>query len=179
MRKPGKNALKWSSLASFLVLLLIMTVGMVGCQKAEEKTTIFESQLGSFTIAFDSKYVEKAKSQEDIYYITTLEAPDGKQIRIVEEKDAAYTVDEAYLEEELTVVDEIETKRTEILDVEGFGKIYGALLYDDSLNDHLFYYKFNSGTTVGTVLFSNKRALTQDDEAAIKTMISTLKNKEK
>ncbi len=179
MNKLGNKALKWVSLVLTFALLTLVGASMVGCQKAEEKTTIFESQLGSFTIAFDSKYVEKAKSQEDIYYITTLEAPDGKQIRIVEEKDAAYTVDEAYLEEELTVVDEIETKRTEILDVEGFGKIYGALLFDNSLNDHLFYYKFNSGTTVGTVLFSNKRALTQDDEAAIKTMISTLKNKEK
>ena len=178
MKNARQSALKWSSLV-LAMALLATTISMIGCQKAEKKTTVFESQLGSFTIALDSKYTEKAKTQEDIYYITTLEVPDGKQIRIVEEKDAAYTVDEAYLEEELTVVHEIETIRTEILDVEGFGKIYGALLHDESLNDHLFYYKFNAGTTVGTVLFSNKKPLTQDDETAYKTMISTLISKEK
>jgi hypothetical protein len=164
-------------------LILIIAFAFMSCQKPEEDITIepdfkIEGQVVKFSMMLDNKYTLKNQETYDIFFMSTYEAADGKQIRVIEEEAPGYTVDEAYLEEELTAIEEIITERTEILDVAGFGKLYGALLEDHTLGDYMFYYKFNVGEDVVTVLFHNKKKFTSVDEASVKRMISTVKSEQ-
>ncbi|MCK8059269.1 MULTISPECIES: hypothetical protein [unclassified Fusibacter] len=161
-----------------LIGALILVLLLAGCQKDSIEYQTITSSLGDINFNMEKAYELKDDEVIENFHMTTYEKADGKQIRIVSEENAAYVVDESVLEEELTQVDEIHVERTEILDIEGFGKVYGALLDDSQLAGMMFYYKFNAGTTVYTILFINGEDFTKEEEAKVKAMITTLKLKE-
>lgn len=155
-----------------LVVLVLMT--LVGCGK-DTGTFAYASPLKSYTFDISNQYTQGDSEVVMGFNMTSFDSESGKQIRVIEEVAPGYTVDEAYLEEELTVVEEIHVERIEKLDMATFGAVYGALLEDHSLNQYMFYYKFNVGEDVVTVLFSQATPLTEVDEKQIKAMIATLR----
>lgn len=157
------------------IICLLMLVG-VGCQ-ADKATQTFTSQLEDFTMEIPLKYALKGTEDYNGFMMMTYTTEGGQQLRIIEEKAPGYTVDEAYIEQELTAVEEMHVERTEKLDMAAFGTVYGALVEDHTLNQYMFYYKFNVGENVATVLFSQAKPISEIDEKAIKATIASLKGK--
>jgi hypothetical protein len=161
-----------------LIAVLMFVLLVAGCSKSGIEYQTITTSLGDLSLDIESIYELKDDETIDAFQMTTYETTDGKQIRILSEANAGYTVDESVLEDELTQVDEIHVERTEVLDIEGFGKVYGALLEDSQLAGMMFYYKFSVKDAVYTVLFINGENFTKDEEARVKAMITTLKPKE-
>lgn len=162
----------------YVILVCLFAVVMSACQSESVNYQLITSSIGDLTMEIEESYQLKEDEVLDQFHMTTYENEQGKQIRLVSEEKASYTVDEAVLEDELSQVDEIHVERTEIVEIENFGKVYGALLEDSQLAGMMFYYKFNVKESVYTLLFINGSPFTKEEEAMVKTMISTLKVKE-
>lgn len=173
MQKLRVSKTSFRFLAFCLMAFLVLGL-MAGCQPAKETET-FKSQLGDFTLEIPTKFEQSGQEDYNGFLMTTFTAETGKQIRIIEEKAPGYTVDEKYMETELTAVEEMQVERTEKLEMETFGTVYGALVEDHSLNQYMFYYKFGVGENVATVLFSQAKPISEIDEQDIKAVISSLK----
>ncbi len=160
----------------FVTVLMAVFV-LVGCSEQEKPAEVvaFKSQLGDFTLDLPVVYKETAREKITGFLMTTFSTEAGKQIRIIEEEAPGYKVDEVFFEEELTADPELHVERTEKLEMETFGTVYGALIEDHTLYQHMFYYKFNNGENVATILFSQGDAISEIDETQIKAMITSLK----
>jgi hypothetical protein len=161
-----------------LVAVLMFVLLVAGCSTSGIEYQTITTSLGDLRLDIEAIYELTDDETIDAFHMTTYETKDGKQIRILSEANAGYTVDESVLEDELTQVDEIHVERTEVLDIEGFGKVYGALLEDSQLAGMMFYYKFSVNDSVYTVLFINGENFTKDEESRVKAMITTLKIEE-
>lgn len=160
-----------------IAVLLVCLFALSGCSSEGDAKAfvVFNSQLGDFSIQLSKAYGDKKQEEASGFLMTTFTHDSGKQIRIVEEKAPSYKVDDVYFEEELKADAELHVERTEKLEMESFGTVYGALIEDHTLMQNLFYYKFNVGVNVATVLFSQTGPISEVDEKQIKQAISTLK----
>lgn len=159
-----------------LILVMLLVLGMTACQQTAPPF-VANTSIGGYELTLDGSYT--LKSDEFVYgfQMITYINEEGKTLKIIEEPDAGYVVDEARLEEEFTEVEGIHVERVEVLDLENVGKVYGVLADDEQLHQSYFMYKFNVDQHVVTVLLIQDDAFSKEDEGHAKAIITSLKFK--
>lgn len=135
----------------------------------------YTTWLGDVSLDIEDGYQFVEKYEDNAFKTELFSNDNGSDLRIISEENVTYIIDETTFKEELTVTDEIHVVRTEILDIENFGVVYGALLDDHQLNVDIFYYKFANGDNMYSVMFIGNPEISEYDESKIKQMITSLK----
>lgn len=155
------------------LMILVLLVGFTACVAKDAEG--FQGANSKWSITLTDKFGEGVVQKSESMLTTSFKTGDGLELKIIEVSNPGYVADEKRLEEETTAVDELEPTRSEVLTIEKFGKVYGAVVTDHTLSNDMFYYMTNVGDDVIYLLFIMKEGqLTEEREKQIKGIVTTL-----
>jgi len=159
------------SLILFVVFVLVLSLG--ACT-AKDKG-VYEGSNGKWTVTLSDKFGEGVAQKTEGLVTTSYATKDGLDLKIIEAANPGYVADEKRLEEETTAVDELIPTRVEVLDIENFGKVYGAVVTDSQMGSEIFYYMTNVGDDVIYLMFVMQEGqLTEAREKEVKAIVMSL-----
>lgn len=154
----------------FVMIALLM---LSGCAAGDNTT--FNGANGKWFAKLTDKFEAGISKNTDTGLSTSFKGTDGMDLVIVENTNPGYVASEERLQEETTAIDEIEPTRAEVLTIENFGEVYGAVVTDHQMGTTMFYYMTNVDTDVIYFLFIMKEGyLSEAREGEIKSIITSL-----
>lgn len=160
-----------------LILSITLIVTVAGC--TSEKNMVMHTGIDeSWSIALPEGYVKDKEEQIEEHHITTYIKDDNEKFTIGEFINSEAIVDEDFFENEIGEDSYMHAQKKEVVDVEGFGKVYGVIGDDHSTNNYFMYYKTKINDKVISFLAYRAQAFTSDEEKEMKDILSNLKIKE-
>ncbi|MFZ5969448.1 MAG: hypothetical protein ACOYVK_19995 [Bacillota bacterium] len=160
---------------SLLCMVLILIFVFSGCQKDNYFT--YKSDDNDWSMKIPKTF--QKESEETIAEIKlkmiVFKDNKGKTFSINEIIDPDMEISEESLKIEMEADTYLKPERTEIMDVEGFGKIYGVLFEDHATESNVWYYRVRLDDKVTSFAIYQKSKFTFEEETEIKSFLSTLK----
>ncbi len=156
-----------------VIVVALIAFGMIAC--TAKVNGAFEGANGKWSVQLSEMFGKGEVQTVEGTMTTSFKTEEGMDLKIIEVTNPGYVADEKRLEEETTAVDELQPTRVEVLDIENFGKVYGAVIKDTQMGSEMFYYMTNVGQDVIYFMFvvpENK--LTQEREKEIKAVVMSL-----
>ncbi|MDF2548701.1 MAG: hypothetical protein K0R93_3599 [Anaerosolibacter sp.] len=161
------------SVAAVLMMLFVL---LSGCGEKAEVFT-YKGLDGDWSIQIPNTFEKTNEEKNDQLNmsLTIFQDDQGRMINIGEILDPTIEVNEEALKEEIALDSYLILERTETIDIKGVGTLYGALLEDHSTEQFMFYYKLKLEDKVVTFIIQQKKEFTFEEEAKVKSMMTTLK----
>lgn len=163
-----------------VVFILIVLLFLGGCNAKPKDYFTVEGHDQDWTLELPMSFElsEEENHEEFKIYAKTFKNSNGMALNIMESPDeGAKIASEESLKESLSIDNYFALERTETIDLEGIGKIYGALVEDHATESHIFFYQLNLNGKLISIGIYQRKPFTMEEEAQIKGMITTLKKK--
>ncbi|MBB6217671.1 hypothetical protein HNQ80_003794 [Anaerosolibacter carboniphilus] len=159
-----------------VAVLMMLFVLLSGCGESGEYFT-YKGLDEDWSIQLPKTF-EKAneeKNEQLKMSLTIFKDNQGRILNIGEILDSSIEVNEETLKEEVALDSYLHLERTETIDLKSVGTLYGALIEDHSTGQFMLYYKLKLEDKVLTFILQQKEEFTLEEEAKVKSMMTTLK----
>lgn len=156
------------------ILILSIFASLVGCSKNNE-VFHYESVDEEWSVEIPISFEKHGEEEQEGFYFITYKNENGEKFSITEVVDKETTINEEIFEEEIGEDSYFHIERVQTIDVEGLGKIYGAVIEDHASEGHMMYFKTRINDKVISFVAAKNKAFNVDEEAKIINMISNIK----
>ena len=159
-----------------VAILMMLFVLLSGCGEKGDHFT-YKGIEGDWSIQLPKAFEKSSEEKNDQLHMSLTIFKDGKGriLNVGEIADPGIEVNQEALAEEVALDSYLHLERTETIDLKGVGTIYGALIDDHSTGQVMLYYKLKLENKVLTFILQQKDEFTLEEEAKIKSMMTTLK----
>ncbi|HRS20304.1 MAG TPA: hypothetical protein P5510_00980 [Clostridia bacterium] len=157
-------------MASILILLA------AGCIK-EADTYLFKGRDGDWSIDMQKEFTKsKEESDEQLKsYTVTFKTESDLYFIINEMTDEKLEINQDRIKEELSLDEYLQVERYDSIDIPDVGTAYGALVFDKATNTAMMYHRLKYKDKVISFISHYKNDFTDEQEAKVKSIISSLK----
>ncbi|MTI55435.1 hypothetical protein [Geosporobacter ferrireducens] len=164
--------------AALLIFLAVFLI--TGCT-AKKDYFVYTGVEKDWSMQIPISYEDHMEENNETFkiYMKAFKNNKGTVLNIMEMPDEGEKIaSEEHIKEELSSVDDyLHLERLETIDLQNVGKIYGALVEDNATDSHMLMYKWNHNNRLISVIIYQKKAFTLEEEAQIKSIITTIKVK--
>jgi hypothetical protein len=159
--------------AIMAVVLLLM---LAGCTA---DTYLYASRDGDWSIKIPKEFKkEKEEAYEELKsYSVTYKTENESYLVINEMIDEKLVINEETLKEEIAEINYFHAEGYNTLDIEGFGKAYGVLVFDESIGTTMLYYRLKHKDKAISFIIYRQGSFTADQIKKGADMIGTFKAK--
>ena len=156
------------------ILILSIFISLVGCSQNNEVFD-YESTDREWSLEIPVSFEKDGEEKQEDFYFITYKNENGEKFSITEVVDNETTINEEIFEKEIGEDSYFHIERVQTIDVEGLGKLYGAVIEDHASEGYMMYFKTRINDKVISFVASKSKAFNVDEEAKIINMISNIK----
>lgn len=159
------------------IILLLLIVSLIGCS-TDEGSFIFQGMDEEWSIELPDSFEKYEEEKQEDFYFIVYKNEKGDRFIINEVVDKDTVVNEEIFEKEIVDKDSyFQIKRVQTINIEGLGKVYGAIIEDRASEGYMIYFKMRINDKVISFVASKNRPFSVDEEAKIISIISNIKIK--
>jgi len=157
-------------IASAMLLIL------AGCADKSD-TYVYKSKDKDWSVSIPKEFKQSGEELNEEYntYNVSFESENGTTLVISETVNKELELSEDTIREELEEDHYLKVEQYETLDIEGTGKVYGAMVSDQATGMGMMYYRVKHGDKVVSFIAYKKLGFPAAEEARIKGMVTTFK----
>ncbi len=158
--------------AMFMAIVLIFL--MAGCSS---NTYLHKGKDEDWSIMIPKEFVkDKEEANEELKSHTATFLTENETYFVINEAvDEKLEINEDTLKEEIAEDHYLHVKKFETLDIEGFGKAYGALIEDEAIGMDMIYYRLKHKDKAISFILYRKTNFTDEQVEKARVMIKTFK----